>query len=153
MTRYASDTNVSVDRSQREIENALRRFGANMFSSGWNLEPPAAYVQFRVGGRMVRILLALPRPEDSGFNRTPTGRHRTRDAAREAYEQEVRRRWRALSLTIKAKLVAVSEGISTLEREFMADIVLATQETLGEYITRHLGQGPLALPSEIVGDQ
>lgn len=47
---------------------------------------------------------------------------------------EVRQRWRALLLTVKAKLEAVECGISTLEQEFLAFIVLPNSMTLGDWI-------------------
>jgi len=40
------------------------------------------------------------------------------------FDAEVRRRWRSLALIVKAKLVAVDDGISTAEREFLADTMV-----------------------------
>jgi len=49
------------------------------------------------------------------------------------WEQACKGRWRALFLAIKAKLVAVSEGISTVEEEFLAWMVLPNGRTAGEH--------------------
>jgi hypothetical protein len=38
MSRYASETSVSQDRSRAEIERTLQRYGADMFSYGWKDE-------------------------------------------------------------------------------------------------------------------
>jgi hypothetical protein len=53
-------------------------------------------------------------------------------------DRELRRRWRALLMVIKAKLVSVEDGISTIEREFMADVVLPNGKTLGEWVAPQL---------------
>ena len=49
-------------------------------------------------------------------------------------DQACRQRWRALLLVIKTKLEAVSAGISTLEEEFLANIVLPNNTTAGEWM-------------------
>lgn len=82
--------------------------------------------------------LPLPSPEDREFTVTPAGRTRTASAAAGAYEQAVRQRWRALALVVKAKLEAVEAGISTVEREFLADITLPGGTTVGEWATPQL---------------
>ena len=48
----------------------------------------------------------------------------TAAAQQAAWEQVCRQRWRALLLIIRAKLEAVASGITTLENEFLANIVL-----------------------------
>ena len=42
---------------------------------------------------------------------------------------------------IKAKLVAVKDSISTLEREFMADLVLPNGQTMHEWARPQLARG------------
>jgi hypothetical protein len=71
---------------------------------------------------------------------TPTRRRRTKRQAAEAYEAECRRRRQALAAVIKAKLVAVEDGISTNthEAEFLAYVVLSDGRTIGEWA----GPGP-----------
>jgi len=54
--------------------------------------------------------------------------------ANKAWDQELRQRWRALLLVVKAKLEAVECGISTLEQEFLAFIVLPGDQTVGEWM-------------------
>ena len=50
-------------------------------------------------------------------------------------EQEIKSRWRALALVVKAKLEAVECGISTLENEFLAFIVLPGVDfTIGDWM-------------------
>lgn len=128
MSRYAEGTRVSPERSQVEIRDALRRYGANNF--GTMEGDDRAAVMFSIGGLTVRIMVELPALSE--FKKTAQGRARTNSAARESQEQAVRQRWRALLLAIKAKLEAVECGISTVENEFLAFVVLPDGRTFGQ---------------------
>lgn len=118
--RFAATTRVPVERTKVEIEQALTRYGADQFISGW--EHGRAMIGFRVRERMVRFELVLPSGED------------LTSAKRERRDQEVRQRWRALLLVIKAKLEAVESQIATFESEFLAHIVLPDNRTVGEWL-------------------
>lgn len=83
---------------------------------------------------------------------TRAAKKANRKQAYEAWEQACRSRWRALYLIIKAKLEAVDSGISTIEREFLYDIVLPDGKTVGEYMAPQIeaayttGEMPPMLP-------
>lgn len=134
--RYAEGTAVTPERSQMEISELLRRYGAQGFQYGW--EDDKAAVMFKAHGRMVRFILDLPDPASREFALTPTGQKRTAAAAGKAHEGEVRRRWRALALAIKAKLEAVETGIATFEDEFLAYTVLPDGSTVSEHVQPEL---------------
>jgi hypothetical protein len=138
MARYAERTEVSSDKSRAEIENILRRYGATAFGYGW--DEAGAVVMFQVGDRRVRFQLPLPDRNAHEFTHTPTRNYPRDPAAQEAeYERAVRQRWRAVCLVIKAKLEAVEAGISTLENEFLAHIILpGSGATVGEWIRPQL---------------
>jgi len=140
VSAYASGTEVTAERSKAEIERTLERFGADQFMSGWDADRRIAVVSFRLSGRMVRLTLPLPSADDPMVALTPSGRARTEVQRRDELAKETRRRWRALLLVIKAKLTAVQDGISTLEREFMADIVLPDGRTLSEWVAPQLAR-------------
>jgi hypothetical protein len=112
MSGYAENASVPVERSRAEIEQILRRYGADQFMSGWDAR--SAAIAFFVQGRQIRLYLPNPGPES--FEKAPTDRRRNPADARRAAEQEHPRRWRALALVIKAKLVAVASGITTFEQ-------------------------------------
>lgn len=131
---YADGTSVSADRTKAEIEQTLSRFGADQFMTGWDAASSMSVVQFRMAGRMVRLQLPMPTAADPIICKTPGGQRRTEAQIQDQLAKETRRRWRALLLVIKAKLTAVSDGISTLEREFLADIILPNNMTLHEWI-------------------
>ena len=130
---YAEGTGVPVEKSKAEIERLLTRYGADQFVSGWSQNE--ARIQFRASGRMVRFTLVMPDPTNKEFTRHPRYKwqERSKDAAKKAYDQEVRRRWRAVALVVKAKLEAVNTGITTFEEEFMAHIVMPDGKTVGQH--------------------
>lgn len=138
MARYASETSVSVSASKAEIERILERYGAEQFMSGWNADQ--AMIAFSMQGRQIRFVLKMPSRSDRVFTVTATGRDRSEDAARKEWEQACRQRWRALALVIKAKLEAVESGISVLEDEFLAHIVLPGGRTVSEEVRPAIAQ-------------
>ena len=150
MTSYASDTTVSSEKSRNEIERTLTRFGADQFMYGWDRE--VAVIQFCIFDRHIRFDLPLPAKDD--FALTPIAQQQRSPAATEkAWEQGTRSRWRALSLVIKAKLVAVDSGIVEFEEEFLAHIVLPDGQTVGDFMLPQIatayesGEFPMALPA------
>lgn len=131
MSRYASQTQVSTDKSRAEIERILRRYGATAFGYGW--EEGRAVIQFDADGRRIRFV--LPMPPRTDFQTTPSGRWRyDDDAIDKAWEQAQRQRWRALTLAVKAKLEAVESGIASFEEEFLPYIVLPDGQTVGSHV-------------------
>jgi hypothetical protein len=140
---YAEGTEVSEEQSQQQLEKLLRRYGATEYARGWR--ESHALVGFVIGGRQIRIL--LPLPEERQFWFDPSGRRRQGKKLTEAWEQEIRRRWRALLLVVKAKLEAVASEISTIEEAFLPWVVLPNGQTMGEWaapqIARAYEQGHL----------
>jgi len=127
---YAEDTRVPVARTRAEIEAVLTKYGADQFVSGWTEEEAA--IGFRIAGRQITIKLPID-PKMS--------------------EQKKRSRWRALFLIIKSKLVAIDSGITTLEREFLADVRMYDGRTVYEWAKPSIdkmyleGKMPPLLPS------
>lgn len=122
MSLYAAGTEVPVDRSRSEIERILSRYGADSFAYGWQKD--SAVVMFSANGRRIRFVLPLP-------NEIP---QRRRQSVDDAIAAETRRRWRALVLSIKAKLETVASGISTFEDEFLPYTVLPDGRTVAEHV-------------------
>lgn len=131
MSRYASDTSVSVEKSRAEIETILRRYKASSF--GYASNPTGAMIFFELAGRRIKFVLPMPDPRSREFTHTPAkGMLRSAAEAEKAWEQAGRQRWRALALVIKAKLEAVTAGITTIEDEFLAHTMLPNGQTVGE---------------------
>ena len=119
---YAHKTKVPSDRTRVEIEQVLRRYGADYFRSEHDLDMAA--ITFRVKGRYVKFTLPLPTERQI--------------KARERREQQTRARWRALLLAIKAKLTIVESGIASFETEFLANIVVNDGKTIADHIVHQL---------------
>lgn len=119
MARYAERTAVPVDQTQGEIKKLLRKAGADQIAVYESTERSS--VAFRMSERFYRITV----PAHAG----------EANAA-----QEERRAWRLLILLIKAKLEAVREGATTIEREFLTDMMMPDGSTVGEFMAE-----PLAL--------
>jgi hypothetical protein len=148
MTKYASQTSVSPDRSRAEIEKTLTRYGATGFMYGWSER--GAVIGFMMRGKQYKCLLELESKHK--YQVSEKGRRRGSAQAQGAWEQATRQRWRALALVIKAKLEAVESTISTVETEFLPWMVLPNGETVGQWMGPQLdviyqsGQMPLLLP-------
>lgn len=152
MGRYAVNTSVPVDRSRAEIERALARYGATGFGYSWErrevaISPTPVYgpktelreyamLGFAVKDRQVRLNIPMPTVRECGSE--------AKQAA------ATRQRWRAVLLVIKAKLEAVESRISTLEAEFLANIVINDGRTIGEAILPRLSDAIVA--GRLLGD-
>lgn len=152
MTRYASDTTVPVDRSRAEIERTLERYGATAFMYAWDGQ--RAIISFEIAGRRYRIVIPLPDQRAPEIVRTPkTHELRSPAAAKAAWEQASRQRWRALALWIKAVLEAAESGITTLSEAMQPFVVLPNGQTAGEWLAPQVdaayatGRMPALLPS------
>lgn len=138
MGRFASETTVPVEKSRAEIEETLKRYGASAFTSGWDKN--CAMIAFRLRDLFIRFVLPILDVDDNKFAWRMVRRQKTRATElqrQRAHEQDLRQRWRALLLVVKAKLEAVECGISSLEKEFLAFIVLPNDQTLGDWIAEN----------------
>jgi hypothetical protein len=137
---YAEGTTVPVERSRAEIDSLLTRAGATSTAILNDEENSRAVVGFTIKGARFRIELPLPTEVDARriySSRWTSGR----------VAQMRRERWRALLQMVKMKIEVVRIGISTFEREFMADMVLpggsTMYEAMGEAIRRGLDTSAL----------
>lgn len=111
---YAENTKVPVSQSQAEVKEMLRKLGADrmmVFESA-----DENFVVFEIpnqDGSSIAFKLTQKVPDGKG-----------------SVEQRERAAWRAVGLLIKAKKVAIEQGITTIEKEFMADTVMPDGSTL-----------------------
>lgn len=134
---YAAKTDVTVNRSREEIERTLTRFGATAFAYYADVGGKVA-IQFEI--RSLRVLMRMQLPDREPFRKDKRGYLRSDTAVERDWEQACRQRWRSLANGIKAKLALIDDGISTIEREFLPDLVLPTGETVGERIIPEVHQ-------------
>jgi len=83
-----------------------------------------------------RIQFLNPKPPPPGWGYWDTARQHAWAEAK--CEQASRERWRQIVLLLKAKLELVRLGVSTVEKEFMADMVLPNGETVNVALGREI---------------
>lgn len=154
---YAASTSVPIERTRANIEDLVQEKGATQFMSAFDHEHGQAIIGWTMAGRMVRLQIPLPRPDEKRFvyRKTRHGWAYTpmpKERQRVLWEQACRSRWRAILLIMVAKFEAVEAGISDYEREFLADTVMADGKTVGTWLRPQLetmysnGRMPALLP-------
>ena len=118
---YANRTAVSVDKSQKEIQKTLEKYGATGFLFG--VSSGQAICAFEMNSRRIKFVISVP-----------TGNS-------DKDKQKKRTSWRCLLLAIKAKLECAASGISTFEQEFLAYVVMPNGLTVGEDVIPKIESG------------
>ena len=140
---YAEGTEVSVEKSKLEMERLLGKHGATRRILGVDEEAGVAFVMFEMQKRQVRLKVPVPTVAvliaDASFDpkKRPTGwgywgTTQRETWAKKRHAQLEKERWRQLLLLVKAKLEMIALGLSTVEREFLADIFLSDGRTVHE---------------------
>jgi len=153
---YATTT-VPVERSQGEIRKLLVSHGVERLAFGEERDDTGqrwAMVTFQGGIHAVRLRVPLKLVDErTVMAKYQRARSKTRDDIRnELYAQEERRIWRVLAWNLKARLVAVEEGVETFEEAFLAHLLdPRSGRTIYEHLAEEghveLGAPLLALPS------
>ena len=163
--RFAEGTSVSAEKSRIEIEQLLAKHGATQRSFATDDCTGRTVLTFRLSERMARISMAvdvsiIPDWTKSSWQQkvdcpkgwgswTTSKRREWVNTKRDQLNRELMRR---LLLVLKAKLELIQDGVTTFEREFLADILLPNGETMHEAIRGRLayaydtGNMPLLLP-------
>jgi hypothetical protein len=138
--KYASETEVSSEKSQAEIKTTLQRYGATKYA--YYEDDDKAGIRCEINRRQIQFIVPLPNrlADEFVYKNHSSGKKIVRDVAlqHKTWEQACRQRWRALALVIKAKLEAVESGIATFEQEFLDYILLPDGRTVGEYLRPQL---------------
>ena len=137
---YASNTSVPVERTRAEIERLVQDKGASQFMCGLDHAAGRAAIGFTMKSRVVRIEVPLPAQSEKQFLYAPRSTWRLAPKAQQIarWEQACRSRWRGVLLILKAKFEAIEVGVSTFEREFLADTLLPDGSTVGQWIQPQL---------------
>ena len=110
MAKFAARTKVTQGQSRSEIEKLLAQRKATAIGVFTSLDQAA--IVFEMQAR--RVMFRIPLPPNIS-------------------DQDRRQRWRALLLSVKAKLAAVDAGIETFEQAFLAHIVMPDGLTVSEH--------------------
>lgn len=129
---YAQGTDVGVGRSQDELRQTLKKYGADGFAIAETND--VGIIEFTAHDRRIRFRVPMPSADDRKISHSAQGQRRQGVSLKNALEKETKRRWRALVLIVKAKLEAAESGIVTFEDEFLAQTVLPDNSTVGEQV-------------------
>ena len=135
LRRYAEGTTVAVGKTRDELERLLGRAGATQTLMGADKPRARILLGFSLGGRQYRLSASTAR---SDKRRDP--------------EQLEREAWRAMLLIVKAKLEVAQSGHSSIETEFLGNIVLPNGSTVADDVLPKIqaayqhGTMPLLLP-------
>lgn len=137
--RHYEGTVVPESKSMLDIETLLRRHGVEAIR--WTSASDTFRIEFAwpYHGQDLafRIDLNIPRCDEAG-----------RPLPEDKRNQERRRILRVLLNHVKAKLVAVEEGLIDMAQEFMPYLIGPSNRTLGEVVGQELaaGHAPQAYP-------
>jgi hypothetical protein len=148
---YAARTPVSVEKTKMEIDGLLAKHGCASRGIMVDDDKGVASIGFIRGGLKYRLSVPLPTPASVKKGADLPRQWFRWDDARKSdwhkaqWEQRCRTRWRSMLLLLKAKFEAVRMGVSDVEKEFMADLVLPSGDTvlvaLGKNIHEALASG------------
>lgn len=141
---YAAGTSVPVERSKLELDRVLSKAGATSRMTGSDDVCGFAFVAFVLEKHQIRLRIPMPKRDERKFTHRSDhvySAHRSSVQGDKMHAQACRERWRCLILLVKAKLEAIAMGVSTAEREFMADLFLANGRTLHEELAAQLQEG------------
>lgn len=131
--RYATGTDVSVERSRGEISAILTSHG--VLRMGWSMGPEGDELGFELQGGTFRFSIRKPTLEDVQAMKRADGKDLRYIQNWPAHvDAEWRRRWRANVLLLKAKLEFIDGGDTTIDRELLPYRVLRDGRTLEQAI-------------------
>lgn len=154
--RYAEGTDVSVQKSRDELERCLESHGASAIQVSRDVATRQAVVIFRLSERMIRLDIRVDVTDlpNAKMNKWDTkderivfhrewhawGANRRQEWIVKQLEQREREAWRRLLLLTKAKLEVIADAESTIEREFLADILLPDGSTVHQALAASLAK-------------
>jgi hypothetical protein len=126
---FAAETKVPVERTKVELDQLLQKHGATQRMMGTDDGRGLGIVGFTLSGRQVRLKIPLP--------------DREKYRSVQKFEQATRARWRAALLVTKAKLEFIEMNMSTVDKEFLAQITLPDGSSVEEFLHEGLEQAYL----------
>lgn len=145
MARYAEGTSVPMERSRVEAEKTLVRYGASGFAYSWEHREQALPLPLHHPWCPLRSNPSNPRPPHCTCGRPKTI---ARQVVIVGFKMKTEGGERRVQLEVPmpheleagSKAKAVASGISTLEAEFLANIVMEDGRTIGAAIVPRLSE-------------
>lgn len=125
--RFGEYTIIPPHETINDIRQELERFDARDFLEFTSQDRGVSVIAFKVDAGTFLVYIPLPDPALKG---KPVSRPEGASTAKltsifkDRWGQERARLLRVVFHLIKAKLVAAQEGVTTLEKEFFADLVI-----------------------------
>jgi hypothetical protein len=157
LAAYATTT-VPVERSQAEIRKLLQDYGATRLAFGEEREGnwrwAAVTFTTEAHGVRLRVPLTLVNEHDVRAKAVRAHIKTVEDIRDEMYKQEERRIWRVLAWNLKARMVAVQEGLESFEQAFLPHLInprtnLTVYEELAHNGRIELDAPLLAIPEQV----
>lgn len=133
MGKFAEGTHSTVDASMGELRALLRRYKAGAIAM--YDDEKTIRLAFKMQERQVRFDVPLPDRSQQFKVAVNQFKSEMKPLTDSQYEQECRRRWRALVLVVKAKLESVESGIETFDEAFTSQLLLPSGQTVGQWLT------------------
>lgn len=127
--RFAAGTTVSVEKSQAEIRELLRKYGVPVDDHYFaGVREGNIFVTFRVDAIYYRLELPLAKAEDARFAKF-AGRAAKPNERQQMADQHAREQWRALLLVTKGLVVSIDAGLP-LKQAFVGQMLLPSNQTV-----------------------
>ena len=157
---YAATTKVTVEQSKNELQQLLSKHGATHVGVFADEIGARAVVVFALNERRYQLDIPMPSMSEVGeslSDKKSKQKHQPPDDkmfewARVQWDQACRARWRAVVLLVKAKLEIVRIHGSTIEHEFLADMVLPGGMTVATIVERDLHSAMTGSSVRLLGD-
>lgn len=142
-------TNVPISKSQDDLRATLQRFGADQFTFGEGTDWVG--VELIHADTLVRLRCTIIVPtEEEAYAALRAAHLSTKPSADPIARANAERArvWRVLVWTVKARLVAVEEGLETFEQAFLSHLVdPATDRTLWDAVRPSIEAGVMQIGS------
>lgn len=151
-TKPYAGTAVSTAKSQEDLRDTLMRFGADQFSFGEGTDWVGVELVHDDTLVRLRCPVRVPTQEEArqaalAAHRSSTGKAVTDPTERAKAERA--RVWRVLVWSVKARLVAVDEGLETFEQAFLSHLVdPATGRTIWQAVRGEIEAGVMQVGSQ-----
>lgn len=133
---YASNTNVSVDKSMSQVRQMLTRNKSQGVAIAETEE--GAATQFIFDNKPYKFVIRYPSKTEERIAFTNSGRPRTESKIDIEIESEKRRLWRCMVLYIKAAIEAHNNGLVDFKRSMVGYMLLPSGKTFYQEIESNI---------------
>ena len=123
--KFAENTNVSIEKTQFEIQKLLRKFAVNKIAFLYDEN----IIMFELNGKAIRIQLKEPNINNVSIQKTPSGLQRKEEAIQKLYQQKLRQKWRIFHFLLKSAIISIQAEVITAEQFFIPYYITKDNKT------------------------